>query len=178
MKSDLQPSTHVQPLGMLIDTSLEKVFLLEASLADFWGAATSFLLIPSPCSSSCWATRLRWSVFSLEVAHGCICCSGNSRTTGPSQWTTLPFRSLCCQSAWRHMLLAPGGQMGVRCPSPGFSSIPVAAYRLVFVGLGSPPVRSDGFGVWSQEESSLHISVLEMKAVVLALAAFLLQLSS
>ena len=30
--------------------------------------------------------------------------------------------------------------------------------------------------VWSQEESSLHISVLEMKAVSLALAAFLLQL--
>ena len=32
-------------------------------------------------------------------------------------------------------------------------------------------------GVWSHEESSLHINVLEMKAVVLALASFLPQLS-
>ena len=42
--------------------------------------------------------------------------------------------------------MAPGGQVGVRCFSPGSSSVYVAAYRHVSVGLGSPPVRSDGFG--------------------------------
>ena len=61
--------------------------------------------------------------------------------------------------------VAPGGQVGVRCPSPDSSSVPVAAYRRISVELGSPPVRSNGFGR-SQEESSLHISVLEMIAVL------------
>ena len=55
--------------------------------------------------------------------------------------------------------------MGTWCPSPGSSSVPVDACRLVSVRLW----------VWSQEESSLHI-VLEMKAIVVALAAFLPQL--
>ena len=43
-------------------------------------------------------------------------------------------------------LVAPGGQLDVWCPSPGSSSVSVAAYRRVSVGLGSLPVRSDGFG--------------------------------
>ena len=71
-KSDLQPYTHVQYLGMLIDMCLENVFPSVARLARFREVATSVLLLPSPqhtCGSSCWATWLRWRVFSLEVAH-------------------------------------------------------------------------------------------------------------
>ena len=41
-------------------------------------------------------------------------------------------------------LVAPGGQMGVRCPPSGSSSVLVAAYRCISVGLGSPSVRSNG----------------------------------
>ena len=67
--------------------------------------------------------------------------------------------------------------MGVWCHLPDSSSVSVAAYRLLFVGLGSPPVRSDSFGVWSQEEGLLQISVLEMMAVSWAVASFLPQLS-
>ena len=74
-------------------------------------------------------------------------------------------------------LVAPGGQLGVRCHLPDSSSISVAAYRLLFVGLGSPPGRSDSFGVLSQEEGLLQINVLEMMAVSRAVAAFLPQLS-
>ena len=47
-KSDLHPSTHVQYLDMLIDTSLEKVFPSEARLSQFQEVATSFLALPSP----------------------------------------------------------------------------------------------------------------------------------
>ena len=46
-KSDLQPSTCVQYLGLLVDTSLEEVSPLEARLARFREVATSFLLLPS-----------------------------------------------------------------------------------------------------------------------------------
>ena len=45
------------------------------------------------------------------------------------------------------------------------------------LGLGCSPVGSDGLGgVWSVEENSMHIIVLDTRAVSLALAAFLSQL--
>ena len=47
-KSDLHPSTRVQYLGMLIDTSLKMVFPSEARLSQFQEVATSFLVLPSP----------------------------------------------------------------------------------------------------------------------------------
>ena len=50
-KSDLQPSTRVQYLGMLLDTSLEKVFPLQACLACFRDVVTSFLLLLLPPAS-------------------------------------------------------------------------------------------------------------------------------
>ena len=42
--------------------------------------------------------------------------------------------------------MASGRQVGTQCPSPGSTSIPVAVYGHVSVGLGSPPVGSDGLG--------------------------------
>ena len=41
------------------------------------------------------------------------------------------------------LLMAPEGRLGIQCPPPCSSSVSVATYRRVFVGLGSPPVRSD-----------------------------------
>ena len=42
-------------------------------------------------------------------------------------------------------LVAPGGQVGVWCLSPDSSSVSIAAYRRVSVGLGSPLIGSDSF---------------------------------
>ena len=61
--------------------------------------------------------------------------------------------------------------------SSGTSPVLVVVYRLVAVGLGSAPAGTDGLGVWFEEESKGHISVLELKAILLALAAFLPKLS-
>ena len=67
-------------------------------------------------------------------------------------------------------LVAPRGQLGVQCLSPGSSSVPVATYRRVTVGLGSQPVRSDGFrGVVPGREFAAHQCVGD-KAIALALA--------
>ena len=47
-KSDLHPSTHIQNLGMLVDTSLEKVFPSEVWVFCFREVAASFLALLSP----------------------------------------------------------------------------------------------------------------------------------
>ena len=53
--------------------------------------------------------------------------------------------------------MAAGGQVSIRCPYPGSSSVPVAAYKCFSVGLGSPHVKSDGFeGVVPGGEFSAH----------------------
>ena len=79
-------------------------------------------------------------------------------------------------------LVAPGRDVGCRCSSAGSSSLYSSAHRCLSFMLGG----GGGGGyfldltvprVWLQEESLLHISVLEMRAVVLALAAFLPQLA-
>ena len=56
-KYNLKPSTHVQYLGLLVDTSLREVLPSEACLARFQAVATSFLLLPSP-SAGMWQQGL------------------------------------------------------------------------------------------------------------------------
>ena len=41
-------------------------------------------------------------------------------------------------------VVAPGGQVAVRSSSPGSTPVPVVVYRLIPVGLGGAPSRSDG----------------------------------
>ena len=43
-------------------------------------------------------------------------------------------------------VVAPGGQVAVRSSSPGSTPVPVVVYRLIPVGLGGAPSRSDGLG--------------------------------
>ena len=104
LKLELQLSTHVQHLRLLVDKSLEEVFPSEARLARFRAMATFFLLLTLPqhtCGSRCWATWLRWRVFVLKVARSCILCSGSLGITGSPWWMTRPFRFLCHRSEWR-----------------------------------------------------------------------------
>ena len=78
-------------------------------------------------------------------------------------------------------LVALGGQVVVRCSSPGSSSVPLVVYQCFAVKLGSAMLYLTaswrGGRVCSVEESVMHINMLEMKAVSLALATFLPQLS-
>ena len=86
------------------------------------------------------------------------------------------FGRSCCADpsvAGGGSFVAPRGQMGVRCPSPGPFSVRAAAYRHVTVELGGPPAGSDRFrSVVPRGEFSPHQHARD-EAVVLALAAFL-----
>ena len=73
-------------------------------------------------------------------------------------------------------LVAPGGQAGVRRPFPGSSSVLLLHIDAPLSGWGAHLLDLTASGVWSQEESSLRINVLEMMAVSRALVAFLPQL--
>ena len=135
--SNFQPSTCVQYLGMLIDTSLEKAFPSEARQARFRELATSFLLLPSP-PAHMWQ-QLLGHMASLECFLSLRLLMLASVAVAP-QGPLIPHGEQSCRSdpsvprvLGGSSLVAPGRQVGVRCPSPGSSSVPVAAYQLVSV---------------------------------------------
>ena len=105
-KSVLRPSTCVQYLGLLVDTSLMQVFPSEAHLGLFWAMATSFLLLPSP--PVCIWQQLLGHMASLEhflpQGRSCVLYSVTSRITGLQWWTIWPFRFLCGRSTWRRFV--------------------------------------------------------------------------
>ena len=85
-KSDLHPSTCVQYLGMLIDTSLEKVFPSKSRLSRFREVATSFLALPSP------ALRMWQQLLGHMASLECFLPQGRSPMR-PLQWRLKDFRS-------------------------------------------------------------------------------------
>ena len=139
---------------MLIDTSLEKVFPSKARLTCFWEVATSFLLRSPPV---CMWQQLLGHMASLErflprVTHTC-----------PLQWCLKDHWSPMVDDCYSDPSVAEvlRGQVSVRCPSQGSFSIPAAAYGHISVGLGSPPVRSDGFrGVFSNTSMCWRLKLL------------------
>ena len=144
-KSNLQPSTCVQYLGMLIDTSLEKVYPSQARLAHFLEVATLFLQLPSPQRT--WQ-QLLGHMASLE----CFLPWGRSRMH-TLQWhlkdhwfpmvddlaVQIPLSQECVEAV-RWWLQEDRWVSGVPL------LVPVVAYRLVSVGLGSAPVGSNDLG--------------------------------
>ena len=172
-KSDLQLSTRVQYLGTLIDTSLE-AFPPGACLARFREVVTSFLILPSS-PAHMWR-QLLGHMASLERflprSHLRMC---------PLQW--------CLKDHWSAMVDDPAVQIplsqewlqddrwvfGVPLQVP---PLPLLLHtNTSLLSWGAHLLDLMALRVWSQKESSLHINVLEMKAVVLALASFLPQLS-
>ena len=69
--------------------------------------------------------------------------------------------------------------MDVRCSTSSSASVPVVVYRHISVGGGGGGHLLDltALGILSEEESQEHINVLVMRAVELALAAFLPRLA-
>ena len=118
--SDLHLSTLVQYLGMLIDTSLEKVFSSEARVSSFRDVrlpSWPFCHPQHACGSSCWVTWLHWRGFSLEVTQAYAVVP---------QGPLVPYGGRSCHSdpsvagmRGGSSFVAPGGPVGVWCPSPG-----------------------------------------------------------
>ena len=128
------PAVHSCPVSEMLITSLE-VFPLQARLARFWNAAPFF----SPASVAP-STQGAAGV----GPHGFTGTFSSSRSLTDASFAMEPQGSLVlhggqpgCSDPFvtgvrrGSSLVAPGGQVGVRCPSLGSSSIPIAAYQHV-----------------------------------------------
>ena len=146
-KLDFQPSTRVQYLGMVIDTSLERVFPSEAQLYRFREVVSVFLALPSPVE------RMRQQLLGHLVLLERFLPRGHSHMH-PLQWRLKDRRAA-----------------GV------LLQVPPPSLLLSLSGWGAHLLDLTAAQVWYREESCLHINVLKMQWVVLALAAFLPQLS-
>ena len=84
-KSDLQLSTRVQYLGMLISTSLQSPPVTSSSCLVSGGSdvipSASFTLCMD-VAAVCWAAWRRWNACFPGVAPACVPSGGNSRTIG------------------------------------------------------------------------------------------------
>ena len=141
---------------MLIDTSKKGVPVgsssgLLSGSGDFFSA--SFVTPQLACGSSCWATWLCWSVFFLEVAHGCVLCSGASKITDTAWWTTRKFRSLCCSSVWRRFVGGSRRTGGCSVSLSRFPLHPCCCISTRLLGWGAHLLDLTASGVWSQEET-------------------------
>ena len=180
-KSDLQPSTRVQYLGMLIHVSQESTCIpVAGSSGLLLGRATSFVQLPSP-PALMWQQLLgHIALLECFLPWGCTCMR-------PLQWHLKDF--------WFPMVGDPAVQIPLLWECVKAVCLWLQEDRWLFgVPLQAPPLSLllytdallSGWGAhlvdltasrgWSVEESTMHISVPEMKAVSLALAASMPQL--
>ena len=148
-KSDLQPSTHV--LYRDADRYVSRRGVPVASSSGSLSGCGDFFSLASIAPST--------NVAAGIGPHGFAGAFSSSRSLADASFAVAPQGSLVPHNGRPYRsdpsvagvhrgssLVVPGGQVSVQCPSPGSSSVPVTANRRVPVGLGSPPVRYDGFG--------------------------------
>ena len=161
---------------MLIDTSLKKVFQLQAHLACFRDMATSFVWLPSP--PVCMWQQLLDHMALLErfLPWG---LHEHAYPAVAPQELLVPHggRPSHCGSTSRRFV--DGSRRTCRCPVFLFRFLPCpcCCIPMHLSGWGAHLLDLTASGLWSTQESSMHIKVFKMKAVLLALAAFLPQLS-
>ena len=173
-KSDLSPSRSVEYLGMIIDTVSARAFPTEARIQKFLSLARKFLAQPSPPArrwqvllghmssleklvprarlrmrSLQWHLKSNWST-EIDPPH---------LPPGTGRWTGTSLGGWRGTTYWRG---CPSGQT----PPPPQNS----AYTRT--GWGAHLLDQSASGLWSDQETSLHINILELKALFLALQTF------
>ena len=163
---------------MSIDTVAARAFPTVARVERFLSIARRFLSRQNP-PAQLWQMLLG-HMSSLEKLvptgdSGCARYSGTWSPTGPPRGIPPPPPHLPVPRSWqvkedlswwmvRDHLLKGMIQNTKSGPSPVFGRVPV--------GMGSSPPRSISVGDMVEQESSLHINLLEMKALFLALQLF------
>ena len=174
-KSDLVPSQCATYLGMTIDTVAAKVFPTLAWVEKFLSVAEQFLTVTTP-PAQLWQVLLgHLSSLVRLVPHGRLRMRSLqwhlkthwSPESDPPDLPIPQFQEVEEDLSWwmvRDRLL-----MGVPfgTPAPDLHLYSNASRS----GWGAHLDRSVS-GVWSVQESSLHINLLEMKALFLALQSF------
>ena len=175
-KSDLVPSQSATYLGMTIDTVAAKVFPTLARVEKFLSVAEQFLTVTTPLARL-WQVLLG-HLSSLEklVPHGRLRMRSlqwhlKTHWSPESDPPDLPVprsreveEDLSCWTVRDRLLM--GVPFGM--PAPDLHLYSDASRS----GWGAHLLDRSVSGVWSAQESSLHINLLEMKALFLALQSF------
>ena len=173
-KSDLSPSRSVEYLCMVIDTVSARAFPTEARVQKFLSLARKFLAQPSPPAR-------QWQVLLGHVITG---EAGTPRETSDA----LPPMASEVQLVHRDRPPTPSGT-SVQAGGQGHFLVdvegapfgappppPPPELRLYSdasrSGWGAHLLDRSASGLGSDQETSLHINILEMKTLFLALQAF------
>ena len=178
-KSDLSPSRSVEYLGMVIDTVSARAFHTEARIQKFLSLARKFLAQPSPparrwqmllghmLSLEKLVPRSRFRMRSLQWHLK----SNWSTETNPPHLPLPRSRQVDRDISWwmtRNHLFRGGGGGGTP-PHPPELRLYSDSFRS---GWGAHLLDHSASGLWSDQETSLHINILEMKTLFLALQTF------
>ena len=173
-RSDFVPSTCLQYLGVVIDTSHERVFTLQGgshivsppsfSTTAYVAAATQ----PYVVAGAFFPGVMHLHVTPSVADEGQLIASGRR-----SSQLNPPVSGLYGGS----QMVASGGPLG----AGGISTLSAPSLSLYtdtsLSGWRALLLDSTALGVWSEEQSQKHINVVEIRAVELALASFLPQLA-
>ena len=170
-KSCLWPSRVVTYLGMVINSETMIVTPKEKRILKFLRLSRAFLASPQPLKQ--WEVLLGVMASLLDIVPGCRLrmrplqfALRHAQLRGLSDSTRLPLPPLC-RSALEWWLqdnrLRRGGPISP--PEPTISMETDAST----VGWGCRVGTTLSRGLWSPEESLLHINVLELRAIRMAL---------
>ena len=174
-KSELSPSQTPQYLGMILDSRVLRAFPSEDRVLRFRRRAEAFLSDPAP-QARCWETLLGTMASLTHLVRGARlrmrtlqwCLRGQwSRPSDPSCRVVPDSESLEAVRWWlQPMRLSRGVCLSVPVPSLHLWT------DASLSGWGAHTQGWQANGLWSADESLLHINFLEIRAVMMALLAF------
>ena len=178
-KSDLSLSRPVEYLGMIIDTVSARAFPTETRIQKFLSLARKFLSQPSPLAQQ-WQVllghmslleklvpRARLQMRSLQWHLKSSWSTENNPPHLPVPQSWQVDRDISWWMVRAHLL--EGMPFGAPHPPPPEPCLNLDASRS---GWGAHLLDQSASGLWSNQETWLHINILEMKALFLALRAF------
>ena len=173
-KSNLIPSTRLQYLVMVIDTTIEQVFPSTVRLSWSRELATSFFQLHHPPAHLWWCLLDHMSSLEWFLPGGCTRMMKDHWSPVDGDPSCLIHLSRECVQAIRWWLEEDRWTRGIllHILSPSLSLYTDTSLS----GWGAQLLDLTASGMWSDVEAQEHISVLEMQAVELVLASFLPQL--
>ena len=175
-KSDLSPSRSVEYLGMIIDTVSARAFPTETRIQKFLSLARKFLSQPNPLAQR-WQVllghmssleklvpRARLQMRSLQWHLKSSWSTENDPPHLPVPRSRQVDRVIFWWMVRDHLL--EGMPFRARPPPPELRLYSDASRS----GWGAHLLNQSASGLWLNQETSLHINILEMKALFLALS--------
>ena len=175
-KSILEPTQQIEFLGLILDSIQMKVFLPEPKVLDLIESCQAILSMTSLTArslaslqgkmSSCLHAVLPAPTFSRAIQEDIHQAIGKTNNFSKKLILSSEAKS---EIQWWIVNVRPWNGRPVHLPSPSLIITTDAAEKGEW---GASCNKHKIQGRWTQEEASLHINILELKAVLFALKSF------